>query len=506
MFVIPLLLPAQTEDENYQKQAVFTFNGNAGYVTVGSNTWSQIRLLPEISYGKFSLGLDFDLLVNSDMNLRRDDWNDPKDLISKIYFIKYARKGDPFYLQVDGFSSYTTGHGLIMNGYNNRLLYPEQKNVGAMLGVNLNLPEQPGVEVFTSNLVKNDILAAQASVQPFINSDNKSFSALRIGAAVATDRNQYAKYDDEDNDHVPDVLDPNPDLPNTPDNIDGDDYPNSTDLDIDGDGILDSPNVNPYVASQYPEIDSIAAGLLDNQITELHTFGEKNDISIYGAFYDIPLIESGAFTLSNYGEIAQINGYGSGWIFPGFASRFLIFNVNAELRKFGNKFLPGYFDQLYDEQRSSVVDLEDPISVPNPTLITKESSLDGINSSFGWYGKIEANIIRKIILSGSMQDMYGENAQTGKSVTINLSIDPDFLPKIRAAYIGYNQKNVKYISVDKLQTPSASIDGLVSYQISDKSIITTKYSERYVDLNTDNEIMGVDEIIKSFSLIISFTF
>ena len=78
---------------------------------------------------------------------------------------------------------------------------------------------------------------------------------------------------------------------------------------------------------------------------------------VYSLEYDLPLVEKSNIKLSNYAELAVIDGYGKGLIFPGFSLRWLIFDTKLELRNFGSRFLPAYFNNLYDEQRCEVVDL-----------------------------------------------------------------------------------------------------------------------------------------------------
>lgn len=498
IILLPLLLIAQTENTPVEPQQGFGFGGAVGSVTIGDQTYSQIRLMPEITFWKFGFGLDIDLLIDAEGNVREEDWDKAEDLINKVYYIRFAQKGDPLYARVGGFPYYTLGHGLIMKNYSNMLLYPTERNIGAMLGFNLPLPLKPGAELFTSNVQKNQILAANAHFQPFSLTDIPLLSKISVGVSVATDRDQYGKYADEDNDKVPDVLDPNPDLANYVYDLDGDYVDNVVDLDMDGDNILDSPWVNDYVSSLYPALtDSTLAALLDNQIDFLHRYGKEKDVKIFSVDYDLPLITNPLFTLGHYAEIAKIEDYGYGFIFPGFYSKFLIFNANLEFRKFGEKFIPAYFDNLYDDQRAYVM---------GDTILTKDLMLEYVKASYGWYGSLEANLFNTIILSAAYQDMYGTDVETGKSIWGRISIDPKIIPKLRDASIGYSQTNVPYLSVNKLQTPSAQVDGKVSYGLSGNTFLVGKYSERYVDMNGNGKIKGKDETIKSMGFGVEFQF
>jgi len=510
LFIVlfPLLLLAQTEGTPTEPQNGIGMGGMVGSITIGDQTYSQIRLMPEVTFWKFGLGLDIDLLIDSEGNVRKEDWDEARDMINKIYYIRFAQRGEPFYARVGGFPFYTLGHGLIMKDYSNMLLYPNQRNIGAMMGFNLPLPLKPGAEIFTSNVEKNEILAANAHFMPLSISDIPLLSKISLGVSVVTDRNQYGKYEDSDGDKVPDVLDPNPDSPNYLWDLDGDglsnnpnpmngQYDSESDMDIDGDGILDSPGVNSLVEELLPNLPDSLATLLDNQIDPLHRYGAKKDIKIFSVDYDLPLIQSKLFTLGHYAEIAQIENYGSGFIFPGFYSKFLIFNANLEFRRFGEKFIPAYFDNLYDDQRSYVI---------GDTIVTKDMMLDYVKACYGWYGSLEANLFNVIIMRAAYQDMYGTDVQTGKSLWAKVGLDPKIIPKLREASVGYAQTNVPYLSIDKLQTPSAQIDGKLAYGLSENTFLVGKYTERYVDLDGNGKIKGKDETVKSMTFGVEFQF
>lgn len=514
LLLLPVLLFAQTDNEDKSDKPSFGFTGQAGYMTQGNNTWTQIRLMPEVALGKFAFGLDIEFLLDPELNLRSDDWDEPIDLLSKIYYVKYGNRSDSWYLQAAGFPSYTLAHGLIMNEYNNRLLYPDQKNIGAMIGIKPPLSLHPGLEVFCSNLAKADLLAAQVSFEPFALGKKEALLPLRIGVTYVTDRNQYAKYDDKDKDKVPDIIDPDVGVKNTRNDIDGDGllnntptadgiYTSSLDPDIDNDGVLDSPAFNPYV-STLADIPEAYWSLLDNHITTPHWYGKRDEISVYGAWFDLPIVQTGPFLLSTYGEFAQIDGYGKGMSFPGFETKFLIFDLNLEMRRFGNQFLPSYFDQYYEDQRSRVVDTSDPLSTSE--LVTKESTLSALHKSLGWYGGLKAHVANVVMLEGSYQDMYGEGYTAGKSVRVKASVDPVVIPKIQAASICYSQSNVQYLSLQKVQTPSAKIDGTLIFRLSDFTNLIAVYSERYIDQNGDNKIKGTNEILKTYSLGVGIRF
>ncbi len=498
IILIPIMLWAQESNTDEEQQSGFGMGGMVGSVTIGAHTYSQIRLMPEIVFWKFGFGLDIDLLIDAEGNVREEDWDEAQDIINKIYYIRFAQRGEPFYARVGGFPYYTLGHGLIMNDYSNMLLYPNERNIGAMVGFNLPVPLSPGMEVFTSNVQKNEILAANLHFKPVSSTGIPLLKNLTVGVSVGMDRDQYGKYEDNDGDKVPDIFDPFPDDETAYVDTDNDGVSDAADIDIDGDNNLDSPEFNPYVGELYPWIIP-NSDLLDTLVVADYPrqYGDSDEAMVYSVDYDLPLITTKAFSLGHYAEYAQIKDYGSGFIFPGFYSKFLIFDANLEMRNFGDKFLPGFFDHLYDEQRSSI---------GPDTLLTKESTLEYVKACYGWYGSIKANLFNILFMKVAYQDMYGTDVKTGKSIWATLGADPKIIPKLKEASISYDQTNVPYLSVNQLQTPSASITGTVSYGISDNAYLVGKYTERYVDLNADNDIKGKDETIKAMTFGVEFKF
>jgi hypothetical protein len=465
----------------------FRGTGTLGYVSVGDQTYTQIRLMPELSWWKFGLGLDLDFLIDENGNVRKEDWNDLSDIITKIYYIRYGREGDNFYAMAGGFPSYTLGQGLIMKGYTNMLMYPEFRNVGLMLGYNLPVNMNPGGEVFTSNVTENEILAGRIHFQPLIDSEIKIVENVTVGASAAVDRNQFGRY---------------PDLVT---DFDADGIPNSSDIDMDGDGLLDSPDVNPYVDSLIPNLPDSIAAYLDNYIKKPDLYGNKNDFLIYSVDYDLPLLLTDFITVGHYAEFAQIDDYGTGLIFPGFYTTFLMFKTNLEFRRFSSEFLPGYFDNLYDEQRAVLVkrQTDDSTSV---AIYAKDTTLLGVNSAWGWYASVEADLFNAVKASLAVQDMYGKDLTTGKSIWASAWADPKIIPRIREIGISYSQTNVPYISYKKLRTPSAFVEGRAVYELSDNTSLVARYSERYTDVNGDGEIKGEREVKRSSGFGLEFRF
>ncbi len=497
------------DDAEYPEGTELGMGGAVGTVLINNTMYSQVRLLPQINIGKFGFGLDVDLLIDSDGKVRKEDWDEWQDYVNKIYYISWARRNDPFYFKLGCIPDYTLGHGLIVNHYSNMLLYPEEKSVGGYVGVNTPLSGL-GFEAYTHNVHKNHILAGRVFANPVQLLDIPLLEKLQVGVNVGIDRDQYRRFDDKDNDGIPDVYDRFPNDSAYWLDTDNDGLPDNRDVDLNNDGFIDHPSINPYVNEQLPNIvaDNPTYAFDMTAVSDtVQAFPKRDDITVYSLDYRIPLIETDVFMLDNYGEIAKINGYGTGVIFPGFSSKFLIFDAKFEFRNFGAKFLPGYFDRLYDQQRSFVQYYERPSDGRKEwSLATKEAGLDYVTASVGWFGHLRANLYDLMYLKVAFQDMYGEGNHMGKSLWGSVTVNPTMVPKLKEATLAYSQTNVNYIDLRYPRNFNSIVTGRVVYELSDKTNLVGRYNEVYVDVDGDGKIKGKDEVIESFGFGVEFSF
>lgn len=492
---------ATADDPNY------TVNGVVGAINIDGTTYSQIRLRPELNIWKFGLGLDIDLLIDSNGRIREEDWDGWQDILGKVLYLRFADRKSPFYFKTGSIPDYTLGHGLIFDDFSNMLQYPKEKNIGGYLGINT---EYAGFEFYTHNVFKNEILAGRISAKPLKVLELPLLKNFTLGLNVGMDRNQYGRYPDADSDGYPDVYDKFPDDGTAWLDSDDDGIPDNLDYDLNGNGIMDDPDLNPAVEDIFPGIEQNYPDYpFDTEVyPDLATqYPDKNPIYIYSADYELPLINGKAFTLSNYGEFAMIKDYGNGLIFPGFGAKFLIFEAKLELRHFSEKFLPGYFDHLYDAKRSEVVyALPDAQGRRNYYLISKDRILDNVEPTTGWFGYVRANLWDVVFFKLAYQDMYGDDMRHGKSLWMKLGIVQNYLPKLKDASIFYSQTNVDYIDFTALRNSQANVVGRIVYSISDNVDLVGKYTEFYTDLNNDGRIKGRDEVLEMMNFGVEFAF
>ena len=496
--LIPIVLFAQMADST----KAFSMGGAAGTISINGVNYSEIRLMPELGFGKFGIGLDVDLLIDEDGNIRKKDWDDPEDYINKIYYVRFGHRGDPFFAKIGGFPNYTLGHGLIMKNYSNMLKYPDEKHIGVQLGGILPF-FSTNLEVFSSDISKNNILGGRVTAKFLSSTEIPILKNLTFGGTYVTDRNQFGGISDEDGDGYPDVFDAFPNNKNLYVDTDGDGIPdvdingNYIDADLNNNNIIDYNWAHTHYDSSFVNAGEQFGYWDHNAISKrLHKYDENDPISIAGVDYELPLVSGDMFKLSNYGEIAKIMDHSYGFIFPGFYSKFLIFDMNLEFRHYDDDFVPSFFDNLYDENRAIVM---------GDTILTKESFIKNSKKSTGWYGSITSNLFNTLFLTVSYQDMYGTDIENGKSIWATTYLKKNMIPKLQVAQLSYSQTDMKNVLKD-FKTPSTLIDGRLGYGLSSNTVLVYNFKERFIDFDGNNKINGKKETIKTFGFGVEFKF
>jgi len=167
------------------------FYGGIGMTTIaseeGSNTYINVHLRPELAFGKLGVGLNINLLFNTQTGeLRKDDWNKPASWLQQIRYVRWGRKYDPLYVRAGTLDAARIGHGSIVNYYSNAASYDNRK-FGAALDIDLGMF---GFESITNNFARAELIAGRAYVRPFRNSvPIPILRNVSIGATFAEDLN-----------------------------------------------------------------------------------------------------------------------------------------------------------------------------------------------------------------------------------------------------------------------------------------------------------------------------
>jgi len=412
LIIVPLWLMAQDMPFNVRSSTRYSISGMVGYEKVDSVKYYQFRLIQEFNYWKIGIGLDLDFLFDKNYHLKKSDWDELKDILGKIYYLRYAEIGDPFYFQEGGFPTKSMENGLVMLNYSNMLLYPDLRNPGVMIGGSPHWPLKPSFEIFTSNIQRNQILSFSTHLQPLPDSTVKNIDQTVVGLSVVTDTNQKGnlKYIMSD--------------------------------------------------SQYEQLD----------------VGKSKPATIFSFDYTMPMLQTEKVTLGHYAEVASILDYGTGFILPGVYADFNFMQVNLEYRIYGSQFVPSFFDHYYEEERAVLLD----VIAPYDSIMTKEETLKDYKSAYGWYGKVQGFIGKKVKTMVAWQDMYGKELKTGKSLWFKLWVETQY-KRLENFSFAYSKTNVEKLAVGKVVVPKAQMSASLTFSLNEKRrwFIIGKYSERY---------------------------
>ncbi|MEA2103160.1 MAG: FecR family protein [Candidatus Cloacimonadota bacterium] len=448
-------------------------NVGFGSVTIDGKMYTRIRLMPELSFWKFKLGFDFDILFDEDGNIRKEDWDDFNAYLNKILYLQFAERNDPFYARFGGFPSIKFGQGLIMRDYTNMLNYPLVRQLGAEVAVNTNIFGL-GIDVFCPNIDQHNIFAGRIHAKPLTGLDIPILKNIKLGVTAATDLDQFSGIRARKNEFFP-----------------------TTDLTkeewLEQYGITHGNVSNPDTAGFANWYETNKDSLqIDNAPSNL---GNKKKVTVIGADYSVPLISTKTLSLYHYGEFAQILDYGNGLIFPGFGAHFLIFDLNMDYRIFGDKFEANYFNSLYDDDRAIVV---------GDSIVAKSSLLENISKSTGWRGEVTTNLFNILSFSVAYEDMHGDDYDQGKSIMGELKLNTKMIPKITHAYARYSQTHAEKFA--EWKTPYASINAQLGFSLNPTTVLLWDYREHYVDVDANNKIEGSEETITSTGISIQLKF
>ncbi|MBN1479717.1 hypothetical protein EH223_17550 [candidate division KSB1 bacterium] len=143
------------------------FYGGIGLTTIasdaGTNTYFNVHLRPELAFGKLGVGLNVNLLFNTQTGeLRKEDWDKPEAWLQQIRYIRWGRKFDPLYVKAGTLDAARLGHGSIMNYYSNAASWDNRK-FGAAFDMDFGVA---GFETVTNNFARSELIAGRGYVRP----------------------------------------------------------------------------------------------------------------------------------------------------------------------------------------------------------------------------------------------------------------------------------------------------------------------------------------------------
>ncbi len=173
-----------------------SFTGALGMTVIDDDTYFTINLTPDISFGKFGVGLNINLLYNTKNGaIRSVDWDESYDWARLIRYLRYGHKRENVYARIGTLDAARLGHGFLMNYYTNEASFDRRK-IGLAFDIDFGTA---GFETVTNNLGRFEIFGARAyarPLKPYI--DVPLVKDLTFGATYITDVDPDSRRGTED--------------------------------------------------------------------------------------------------------------------------------------------------------------------------------------------------------------------------------------------------------------------------------------------------------------------
>lgn len=163
------------------------FNGGFGMTWIDGKSYTTFTVAPELSIGKFGVGLNIELLFdnNNGFKFRKVGWEKGAGAFRMIRYLRWGLKHDPIYTRVGSLQSATIGHGFIMNYYSNSADYDARK-IGLEFDIDF---KSFGFESVTSNLGNLEVIGGRLYYRPLMATNIPIIKNFEFGASYVTDAN-----------------------------------------------------------------------------------------------------------------------------------------------------------------------------------------------------------------------------------------------------------------------------------------------------------------------------
>ncbi|MCA9782169.1 MAG: hypothetical protein KDC10_06575 [Calditrichaeota bacterium] len=429
-----------------------------GAVSIDGQIWQQISVRPEFSIGKIGVALDLTLYFDAEGSIRKEDWDEPADLLDKIYYVRWGHKGDPLYVKGGSLDDVTMGYGILVKAYSNAVEYPSVRRTGIEFDVSPGKLQIEGLLANIRELNGPGLFALRAS--------HPVFGKLRAGATLAMDGNLYAGLRDADGDNVPDALDRYSDFNDASQQA----------------GWRTLHDLNPDLVNglaDYPGDDWVLGPLADYSSAEETVTG-------IGADLGYELLPN----LDVYIQWAKFIDFGNG-VAPGVRWQPLHWlSAGLEYRDYGDQFIGEFFDRSYDLERT-VFD--------GDSVLTKREALRTAVAMSGYYADARANVFNLATVFAaytSMKPKTDTSVDDQNSLRAAAALNMAKVPKLSELSAYYQQTRVKRLF--DLKTPSALHGIRLGYEMAPGVNLVMHWRTSYVDINGDGRIKGDDETVKTF--------
>jgi hypothetical protein len=164
-----------------------------GATFINGETYYLVSFAPEVAFGQLGIGLDLNLRFNTQGKLRMGDYVKFEDYLRIIRYVRWAQKGDPFYIRVGQLDYSILGHGSIIYNYRNSASY-DMRRTGVELDMNF---EKYGFESVYSDLTGKGLLGLRGYAKPLKFTSLATVPVINnfeVGVTYSRDLNQFADY------------------------------------------------------------------------------------------------------------------------------------------------------------------------------------------------------------------------------------------------------------------------------------------------------------------------
>lgn len=153
-----------------------SLNAWIGTLTIGNDLYAHWVFTPELTIGRFGMGLYLPAIFSPDVGLfgfnewyNHDEWDFQSlqdgihDALLKFYYIRWGQKGDPLFLKIGGIDDFTLGHGFVVNGYSNMVYFPIERSMGVQLDLDT---DRFGFETMVADLSRFQLIGGRIYTRP----------------------------------------------------------------------------------------------------------------------------------------------------------------------------------------------------------------------------------------------------------------------------------------------------------------------------------------------------
>lgn len=161
------------------------FGGSLGISIFDNQTFYVVGLSPELELERWGVGLDINLRISQQGQLRQEDWrNGISSYLRLLRYVRYGFKRDSLYFRLGQLDAARLGHGSIMFLYRNNASYDARR-----LGIEFDADfGHFGFESVVSDVSTFYVVG----VRPFWRPLHAFGSGLEFGATVVSDFNENA--------------------------------------------------------------------------------------------------------------------------------------------------------------------------------------------------------------------------------------------------------------------------------------------------------------------------